>query len=327
MPVVLKTRLCLGQSIRFDRIKRALACILALLSFSSFDTEARSKYAGIQAVVKRLHLTPPATGESRYYYVPFQVPPGASQINISYDYDRANESNVLDIGLFDSRFSELAADVSGFRGWSGGRRSEIFVSREAATPGYIPGELPAGTWRIILGLYRMAPEGVDVTFKINIETTETKINKMSSPQPFAPADKSKRELAPKKSRRWVAGDLHMHTVNSDGDWTVPQLIAAAGSARLDFISITDHNTFSHHAEIDRLARDQTNLLVIRGEEITTYGGHANAWGLPANALIDFRVAPGDREAMARVAAETHRRGALISINHPFAACAGCFNSA
>jgi len=332
MPRVAKSWFSLSQSIRIDLLKPAIACILALLSCSSFVTEAGSKHARMQALVKTLHLAAPKTGESPYHYVPFEVPSGASQISISYDYDRANGSNALDIGLLDSSSTQRAGDVRGFRGWSGSRRPEFFLSRAAATPGYIPGELPAGTWRIILGLYRIVPTGVDVSFKINVETTDTSpINEMSSPQTFAAAlrsplvmmDEPKRDPASRTGRRWVAGDLHMHTVNSDGDWTISQLIAVAKEARLDFICITDHNTFSHHAEIDRLSRNRTDLLVIRGEEITTYGGHANAWGLPSNALIDFRVTPGDREAMARVAAETHRRGALISINHPFASCAGC----
>src|SRR5262249_21343538 len=191
---------------------------------------------------------------------------------------------------------------------------------------------PAGTWRIILGLYRVVPEGVDVSFKINIETTGTGLmNERSSAQPFAVSPGSrfvtavepKTVAAARTSRRWIAGDLHMHTVNSDGDWTVPQLMDAARNAGLDFICITDHNTFTPHAEIDRLNSRPDDLIVMRGEEITTYGGHANAWGLPANALIDFRVSPGDQEAMKRIASETHRRGALISINHPFASCAGC----
>lgn len=315
-------------------LKRAVACILVMLSCNLPCTEAGSKPARMQAMSQTLHLTPPKNGESPYHYVPFQVPPGASQITISYDYDRANGLNVLDIGLFDSRSTEFEGDMSGFRGWSGGRRSEFFVSHEAATPGYIPGELPAGTWRIILGLYRVVPQGVDVSFKINIETglpneprsawaTPTS-NKFAIQPRSSSVVKSERGVSQREtSARWVSGDLHMHTVNSDGDWTVSQLIDAAKDARLDFICITDHNTFSHHAEIDRLSPGQTGLLIIRGEEITTYGGHANAWGLPANTVVDFRVAAGDQKAIARVASDTRRHGALISINHPFATCAGC----
>ncbi len=115
----------------------------------------------------------------------------------------------------------------------------------------------------------------------------------------------------------------MHTVHSDGDWTVQGLAASAREAGLDFIFVTDHNTASHHAEVEEANAGSQQPLVMRGEEVTTYGGHANAWGLPAGAVIDFRVRPGDAAGMSRVAASAHRLGALISVNHPFALCGGC----
>jgi hypothetical protein len=123
--------------------------------------------------------------------------------------------------------------------------------------------------------------------------------------------------------RWWRGDLHMHTVHSDGDWTVPGLISSARSTGLDFIVITDHNTPSHHAEIDRLSKGLKQPLMMRGEEITTYGGHTNAWGLPTGTWIDFRAHPADAARMSKIAADAHRSGAIISINHPFALCGGC----
>ncbi len=69
--------------------------------------------------------------------------------------------------------------------------------------------------------------------------------------------------------RWFSGDLHMHTPHSDGDWTVDDLVSSARAEKLDFISITDHNTASHHREIDARAAPGNDLLVMRGEEITT----------------------------------------------------------
>jgi hypothetical protein len=114
----------------------------------------------------------------------------------------------------------------------------------------------------------------------------------------------------------------MHTVHSDGEWTIADLIASAEKRGLDFISITDHNTSSHHHEINS-ARKSSRLLVLRGEEITTYGGHMNAWGLPSGTWIDFRIRPGDSDPVLRAAEQVHRVGALISANHPFGACGGC----
>ena len=286
-----------------------------------------------------VHLAPPGTHDSRYAYVPFDVPAHTARISVSYKYERDNGANTIDIGLFDTRSTGSDSDPRGFRGWSGGRRSEFFVSREEATPGYLPGDLPAGTWRIILGLYRVAPTGVDVSLKIGIETEE---NRSSSPtrvppktkissargRPGSVAENSMRQTSfPQKvaahGLRWWRGDLHMHTVHSDGDWTIPELISSARNIGLDFIFITDHNTASHHPEIDNFRAASKQPLVLRGEEITTYGGHTNAWGLPSGTWIDFRVRPGDIAGMSKIAAQAHRSGALISINHPFASCGGC----
>jgi hypothetical protein len=101
------------------------------------------------------------------------------------------------------------------------------------------------------------------------------------------------------------------------------LISTARNTGLDFIAITDHNTASHHEEIDRLSKGSRQPLVLRGEEITTYGGHTNAWGLPSGTWIDFRTHPGDSRRISEIAGKAHRAGAIISINHPFVLCGGC----
>ena len=285
-----------------------------------------------RTIERVVHLSAPNTGASRYAYVPFDVPPGAVRINVSYQYDRAHGANTIDIGLFDARSSGSDTDRRGFRGWSGGSRSEFFVSPREATPGYLAGEMPAGTWHIILGLYRVAPSGVDVGFKISITTDDngpgsivsrgpkTGSSAIVNPSNARPGSSS---IALRQGLRWWSGDLHMHTIYSDGDWTIEGLLSSARSLGLDFICITDHNTSSHHLEIDRLSKDSPKPLLLRGEEITTYGGHANAWGLPSGTWIDFRVSSKDNAGISNIAAEAHRSGALISINHPFALCGGC----
>jgi predicted metal-dependent phosphoesterase TrpH len=305
-----------------------------------------------QTTERLVHVAPPGPRDSRYVYVPFDVPSHAARIKISYQYERANGANTIDIGLFDERSTSSDTDPQGFRGWSGGRRSEFFISRDEATPGYLPGEMPAGTWRIILGLYRVVSAGMDVSFKIEIETegngsasstpAERRTSSASTGASVTPVAESSTRAPSRQqkiaghSSRWWSGDLHMHTVHSDGVWTIAELISAARKIGLDFICITDHNTASHHAEIDRFhhpSRDarlgtpvrarSRQPLVLRGEEITTYGGHANAWGLTSNTWIDFRSRPGDTARISNIAAQAHRSGALISINHPFALCGGC----
>jgi len=276
------------------------------------------------AIERRIHINPPGVNDSRYFYVPFTVPEDAARISVIYQYDRAKDTNTIDIGLFDARGTGVDTDPTGFRGWSGGRRSEFFIARDEATPGYMPGELPPGTWRVILGLYRVAPAGVDVVLKITIEQESRSYGPIGSlAQPRSALLKGRTtDGTHAPSPRWWSGDLHLHTVHSDGDWTIADLISTARNSGLDFICITDHNTASHHSELDR-AVDTAPPLVLRGEEITTYGGHTNAWGLPSGTWIDFRAHPGDIARIGDIAAQAHRAGALISINHPFALCGGC----
>jgi len=87
---------------------------------------------------------------SPWHYLPVEVPPGTGALRVELEYERA-DGTVLDLGCF---------GPGGFRGWSGGARESFVIARDAATPGYLPGELEAGTWRVAIGVHRVPPEGV-----------------------------------------------------------------------------------------------------------------------------------------------------------------------
>ncbi|WP_352431373.1 PHP domain-containing protein [Pyrinomonas sp.] len=221
---------------------------------------------------KRMRLVPPRAADSRYVYLPFDVPTGTVAVTIELAYDRAGGANAIDLGLFDARFSGSPLDQRGFRGWSGGRRKRVTIAQDRATPSCLPGPIQAGTWRVILGLYRIALEGVEVTLRF---TTEQKTSVSAATAPIAVArsdDATVTLLAPRsassptngasampaarapqraslppsrgKSSGWFRGDLHLHTVHSDGDWAIEELVTRAQSTGLDFIAITDHNTLT-----------------------------------------------------------------------------------
>src|SRR2546426_12219294 len=63
-----------------------------------------------ETVERHVHINPPGTNDSRYFYVPFHVPPKAVRISINYQYDRANNANTIDIGLFDERSTNSDRD-------------------------------------------------------------------------------------------------------------------------------------------------------------------------------------------------------------------------
>ena len=245
---------------------------------------------------------------SPWHYLPVEVPPGTGALRVELDYDRADGA-VLDLGCF---------GPGGFRGWSGGARESFVIARDAATPGYLPGELEAGTWQVVIGVHRVPPDGVG--YRLTAQTARAAAalrpaldSTLAPLAPPAPADRPPRRVLPARvrvpGRRWLAGDLHTHTVHSDGKLTVPELAVLAAGRGLDFLAVTDHNTISHHAELAAASR-RYGIILLPGQEVTTDGGHAGALGDVG--WIDFRQEP-DAWLDATEAA-----GGLLSVNHPFA---------
>jgi hypothetical protein len=245
--------------------------------------------------VVRGRWTPDDRAESIYRYVTFEVPPGVPAISVRLRYDRREA--VLDLGLF---------DPDGFRGWSGSNKEGFVVTATRATPGYLPGPLVAGEWQVLLGLHRVPPEEVAFELEIDLGRAEPEPEEPAPPCPERPP---RRELPAADSRVWLAGDLHTHTVHSDGILTVAGLACLARERGLDFLAVTDHNTISHHAELPA-ASVHAGVLLVPGFELTTDRGHANCLG--ADGWVDFR-----RSADTWLA-DTEAAEGLLSINHPLA---------
>jgi len=262
-------------------------------------------------------LTP--ANQRDYGYFPFQVPPGAVRIEATYEYEGRDADTVLDIGLFGPGGTDLL--TGDFWGWSGSFRQEFFVMEDRATPGYVPGPLPAGQWHIVLGLQEMGRSRSASAFQVTVRVytqeppgewptvAPTDVHERVEPA-AAQLVASLRAARTGPNPRWYRGDLHLHSIHSDGENSIPELATAAQARGLDFMTLTDHNTVSQNPHLP--AASTADVLLIPGEEITAYYGHANVWGL--DRWLDFRLrTPADAEALI---AEAHRRGLLISINHP-----------
>ncbi|HYH30398.1 MAG TPA: CehA/McbA family metallohydrolase [Pseudonocardia sp.] len=231
-----------------------------------------------------------------YRLLPVEVPPGTDALTVTLDYDRS--SGVLDLGCF---------GPAGFRGWSGGARETFTVAATHATPGYLPGPPEPGVWHVCLGLHRVPRDGMP--YEVRVQAGPATAPPPSGAPPV-PEHRPRRELPAEPGLTWLAGDLHSHTVHSDGALTVDELAGLAVAGGLDFLAVTDHNTISHHAELPAAAQ-RAGVLLLPGQEITRDAGHANAFG--DIGWIDFRRPADDWLD------ETERRGGLLSINHPLAA--------
>jgi hypothetical protein len=273
-----------------------------------------------------------------YQEYPFTVPGGVTRIDVEFSYENEHAGTELEIGLFDPQR---------FRGTSRFSKSRFHVSDMEATPSYMPGPLVAGIWRVSLGIPSMKA-GTTGTWRVTIHLS-------TEPSP-------REGLGPvlKTAAGWYVGDLHAHTLHSDGfgcddaaahdptpasgaapavaaiaETAAPgavgrrgcqpwEVVEAARARHLDFLAITDHNTTSHHADLATLQEGLTSLLLLRGQELTTFHGHANVYG--TSRVIDFRLGFRGR-SMRDVMDDVEQQGALLSINHPGRdtgdRCTGC----
>ncbi|MFD5000623.1 CehA/McbA family metallohydrolase [Streptomyces buecherae] len=254
------------------------------------------------------------TGAPDFVYLPIEVPSGVREIHVAYSYDRPSvpagtQGNACDIGIFDERGTELGG--RGFRGWSGGARTEFTISAEDATPGYLPGPVGAGTWHVVLGPYTVAPQGLRYEVTITLRHGP----RGRTPRPVYPPQRAKG-----RGRAWYRGDSHLHTVHSDGKRTPREVATAARAAGLDFITTTEHNTHSAHAAWDGLWGD--DLLILTGEEVTTRNGHVLALGVDPGTFVDWRYRARDN-AFGRFARKIRQADGLVVPAHPHASCVGC----
>lgn len=225
--------------------------------------------------------------EGLYFDLPFQTPEGVQKIDIRYSYERyrttvhdgiteTEEINIVDLAL--------SSNSGEFIGASGSDRDHIWVSEYDSSDGYAPVETGEGTWNIIVGAYKIHPEGVRVTYEVTFEF---------------------------KERMLLKGDCHVHTTGSDGILPTDSVERLAMSNKLDFIFVTDHNNYYHSPAI----RSSKALTVIPGVEWTHFKGHANMLGVE-RAFKGKYYANTIDEAQG-ILKEARQNGAVVVINHPF----------
>ncbi|WP_395659483.1 CehA/McbA family metallohydrolase [Nocardioides sp.] len=277
-----------------------VASTAAVLTFAPAE-------AGTTVTKKFTGTFTPANKED-WVYLPFVVPKGVKEVRVSYTYPDpipgpGYSSNVIDIGIFDSSGNGLG-NAAGFRGWSGGARKAFRISRTAATPGYLAGPISPGRWKVALGPYQIVSR---IKYEVKVTLVFGKPG-----APFVP-DPAPTTATPTEQKTWWRGDLHVHTVHSDGSQTQPQVLVDARAAGLDFIGSSDHNTDSAQLTWGRYVED--DFLVIAGEEVTTRAGHWVATGLPAGTWIDWRYRPEDGE-LATFTQQVRDLGGIAIAAHP-----------
>ncbi len=226
--------------------------------------------------------------EKKFLFLPLEIPNNVETIEIkpSYIGDDASstvtdkEKNVIDFALTDENGDDIGA--------SGSNTRKIVVSKSYASDGYKRKE-PKGTWQIIIGCFQVKAAGSKVTYDIKFVMKEF---------------------------RYLKGDLHSHTTNSDGVLTYEQLAEKAKRKGLDFLFITDHNNSTEDLPVPRVK----DLTVIEGLELTHYDGHFNLLGVKKPYSGSYAV--GSLTALNEKLRQAKDSGAMRILNHPFCSMCG-----
>ncbi len=257
------------------------------------------------AVLSQMHYegdVPVSGGD--YVEVEFEVPAGTVEIEIAHsdgsDYD------ILDWGAW---------SPEGFRGWGGGLEDNAIIGVAQSSRGYLAGAITPGVWRVVIGKAKLDDMG---HYSIDVECRDNATLAVRPTRAHEP-------VVLKQGRHWYRGDFHVHSEQSgDATATFEQILAIAKQQRLDFVNLSDHNTNAQVPLLAAFQRTTTDVLFLRGAEITTYAGHGNSVGV--GAYIDHRVGVGGR-TINDVLDDVAARSGIFVVNHPGLAlgdnCIGC----
>lgn len=241
--------------------------------------------------------------------IPFDVPPGTTAIEATFHAapDRAPGA------LFDNLISLAVEGPAGFRGARHNNPDRrLRIDAHAATPGFHSGPIEPGRWTVWLDVFRLLGP---VAWRLEVTLhTDPLPEPAPRPAPSRPAD---------RGPGWYRGDLHAHSFHSDTQWSPEELAAWAVRNRLDFATLSDHNTTSGIAAFEAAAGDR--FLAIGGVELTTHFGHALVLG--TRRWEEWRAGSLPGITMADIARGAIARGQPFVIAHPMSpgdpSCTGC----
>ncbi len=241
----------------------------------------------------------------------FEVPAGTTQIHMEFSYQPRYSTgqqyhNQMSLSLF---------DPAGPRGvYYLIRDYGITINGSRPTPGFDAGPLRPGTWIAFVDTYRLLPPD-PITYTIEVE--------LSSAPIVTPVQVYEKLQIASRGKGWYRGDLHAHSLHSDAQWDVSDLVQFARSQKWDFVTLTDHNTVSGLPEHDSLADDA--LLTMGGLELTSYYGHALVLG--TRRWFEWRLDTEEKLTMPQLVQRALDSGAFVVTAHPMApgdpACSGC----
>jgi hypothetical protein len=265
-----------------------------------------------EAAALQLKFTGALTKNDSKTYHPysFEVPEGTTNIHLDFQFTPLRATG----RIHNNQINVSINGPDGVRGqWNFLQNCDI--NGIASSPGMGTWPIQPGTWTAFVEAHRiLSPDTVayELTVTLSNEllaltpSPYTDVRKVASTQPG-----------------WYRGDLHGHTIHSDGRWDVPEFTRYMRDCGLDFVSLSDHNTVTGLAQ----HRNQTEdgFLALGGMELSTLNGHMLALG--GNDFYEWRLNIKPGMDITAIMQQVIDRGELLIIAHPMTPdepfCSGC----
>ena len=254
--------------------------------------------------------------QSRLYaFFTFPIKVGLSSLSVKVSFSSVNPSQ-LPFALFDpsGHIRVLQAPEGGI-----GKQEYCYhLSSSARETGTVSGPLQEGEWKGVIFKRRFVePISVLVTLEGKEGVCSALYSSYSFPNRILGGD------------GWYEGELHVHSNHSTGRDSVSAIFDEAQNVGLDFISLTDHFTSSHWADIDRTIGNRP-LICLQSMELSGNRGHAGLQGISSwcfpfvdeNEELCYFLGIRHSPTMNDVADKIHNEGGLFAVNHPLSGLVG-----
>ena len=242
----------------------------------------------------------------------FYVPEGTTNIHIDFEFspfyaEGRIHRNQINVSVNDPNhvrgvwciINEVGIDINGIQ----------------STPGFRTEAIQTGQWTAFVDSHRiLPPTTVHYTMTVTLTSDELMID---------PVEYDGSQRVAKAEAGWYRGDLHGHTIHSDGRWDVPEFTEFQRNRGLDFVSLTDHNIISGLNQ--HRSQTEDGFLAMGGMELSTFNGHMLALG--GYHWYEWRLDIEEGTNITRIMQNVIDRGDLLIIAHPMSPdepfCSGC----
>ncbi|MAU12182.1 MAG: phosphotransferase [Anaerolineaceae bacterium] len=247
-----------------------------------------------------------------YHPYTFNVPEGTTNIHIDFKFEPFYATGRIHRNQIDLSVN----DPDGIRGvWNIVKAEGANINGVYSTPGIGSWPIQPGTWTVFVAAHRILPPD-NVTYEITITLSDEPVT-ITAPEYDGSQRVAKAELG------WYRGDLHAHTIHSDGSWDIPEFTAYMRGLGLDFVTLSDHNTVTGLPQ--HRSQTEDGFLAMGGMELSTFNGHMLALG--GDSLYEWRLNISEGMDVNRIMKQVIDQGDMLIIAHPMSIdepfCSGC----